>query len=180
MADKTVAFLNPYTVVEDFELKPGMSVADFGSGAGHFAMAMANKVGSNGAVYAVDVRQGMLEVLRGHIHMDGTFQIKTVLGDLEKKGGSTLLDDSQDRVLCSNILHQVDDPAAVIAEARRIVKPTGQFIDIDWTTGAPFGPAKTIPQEEVQRLAQKAGFVLKRTSEAGAYHYGLIFEIKPR
>lgn len=179
MEDKAVAFLNPYTVVEDFELKSGMSVADFGSGAGHFAMAIAEKVGSGGDVYAIDVRESMLEVLNGHVKLDGTFQIQTILGDLEQKGGSTLSGASQDSVLCANILHQVDDPAVVITEARRVLKPTGQFIAVDWTAGAPFGPEKTLSQEEVQRLAEKVGFVLKRTIEAGAYHYGLIFVVKP-
>ena len=117
-----ISFLNPYSAVDEFGLAKGMSVADFGSGAGHFVLSLANRVDRDGRVYAIDIRQSALEVLEGHIKLKGLVQIKAIRGDVEQINGSTLSDGSQDMVLCSNILHQVDNPLNVINEAWRVLK----------------------------------------------------------
>ena len=172
------AFLNPYVVVGEFEIRPGMSVADFGSGAGHFTFAMAREVGSGGVVHAIDVRPTVLEALKGHAELDGLFHVTIHQRNLEQKAGSHLSEASQDRVLCSNILHQVNDRAAIFREARRVLKPAGKLIVIDWDGEAPFGPGRKILPEAVKTLAQAAGFVLERQFNTGAYHYGFMFKIK--
>ncbi len=46
------------------ELKPGMSVADIGAGSGVITILLAEGVGPSGQVYAVDVQDEMLKLLR--------------------------------------------------------------------------------------------------------------------
>ena len=46
------------------EVKEGMTCVDFGSGTGVFSFALANYVGENGVVYAVDDSDEMLEYIR--------------------------------------------------------------------------------------------------------------------
>ena len=152
-----------------------MSVADFGSGAGHFTFAMAQEVGNEGVVHAIDVRPTVLEALKGHAELDGLFYVRIHRENLEQEGGSHLPGAFKDRVLCSNILHQVDDRPAIFREAHRVLKPAGKLIVIDWDGEAPFGPGRKIVPEVVKTLAQEAGFVLERQFDTGAYHYGLIF-----
>lgn len=172
------SFLNPYVVVKEFGLKTGMSVADFGSGAGHFALALAYEVGDKGLVSAIDIREEVLEVLRGHVELKNLKQIKTIHGDLERDGGSTLHDKSQDLVLLSNILHQAHDSSALLDEARRILKQSGKLVLVDWSDDAPMGPLKKISQDKVKNLADEAGFTIKGHFDAGSYHWGLIFTLK--
>lgn len=171
-------FLNPYSVVKEFDLKPGMSVADFGSGSGHFSLAVANIVGKDGFVYAIDIRSDVLDVLRGHIKLGGLFQIRIIQADLEKSHGSKLQDESQDRVLCLNILHQVRKRDLVIKEACRVLKDNGNLIVIDWVKDVPFGPAEKISKNIVKKLANTAGFGDSKEFDAGISHYGLIFTKK--
>ncbi|MEX2008075.1 MAG: methyltransferase domain-containing protein [Candidatus Spechtbacterales bacterium] len=168
------SFLNPKVVVEEFDLKPDMHVADFGSGAGHFALAMAERVGKRGTVAALDVRPEVLEVLNGHRKLRGLLNITTRVADLDIVGASQLGDNSQDRVLCANILHQTDDAKAVVQEAFRVLKRGGSLIIIDWKPQVILGPRAVLSAENARALAEEAGFVFKNTFDAGAFHYGFI------
>lgn len=38
-----------------------MTVADFGSGSGHYVMALSELVGDRGRVYAIDLQQALLQ-----------------------------------------------------------------------------------------------------------------------
>ena len=169
-------FLNPVGSVKDFGLDLGMHVADFGAGAGHFTKAIANAVGGSGVVSAVDIKRSSLEVIDGIKKIDGLFQIRTVQGNLEQKGGSNLEDNSQDLVLCSNILHQVDNPSVILEEACRVLKPKGFLVVIDWFEKAILGPLNRISKEDIDKLAVSVGFKKDREIDAGGLHYGVIFK----
>jgi len=168
-------FLNPYDVVRSLGIEEDMSVADFGSGAGHWALAIAGEVGKGGVVYAIDVRKSVLEVLEGHIKLEGSFHIKTIHADLEEESSTELPEDSQDVVFCSNILHQIKKPANVLKEAHRILKPKGRFIAVDWTKDALLGPKNKVAGQEVKKMAKDAGFRFAEDLDTGHSHYGLVF-----
>ncbi len=172
---KEFSFLNPYDTVGDLGIEEGMSVADFGSGAGHYSMAMADIVGKEGKVNAIDARISVLQVLEGHKNLDGTFQIKTIHANLEKERGSTLEDNSQDVVLCANILHQVDEAAAIIGEAFRVLKPGGRLIVIDWRENTPFGPPQKISENNIRKLTEEAGLAFEENPDFASSHYTIIF-----
>ncbi|MBI3274220.1 MAG: hypothetical protein HYZ69_03680, partial [Candidatus Colwellbacteria bacterium] len=53
----TGGFLDPGLIINEFGLMPGMFVADFGSGAGYFTILIAEKVGKEGRVYALDIME---------------------------------------------------------------------------------------------------------------------------
>lgn len=61
-----------------------------------------------------------------------------------------LPDDSVDAVVTSWVLCTVDDPAAVLAEARRILRPGGRFVFLEHVR-APDGSAVRLVQELVFR-----------------------------
>src|SRR5262249_42364471 len=54
----------PDLVLAALDLKPGMKVADIGAGSGYYSSRMAERVGADGVVYAVDVQPEMVEMLR--------------------------------------------------------------------------------------------------------------------
>lgn len=172
-----MSFLDPADIVAKFGLKEGMQVADFGSGAGHFVSVIAPLVGRSGTVYAVDVRPEALEVTRSNARLQGLLQIRPQRGDLEQPSGSGLNEASLDAVLCSNLLHQVDDVAAVLTEARRVLKPTGKLAIVEWEAGVALAPPDAIGSDRMQELVTKAGFVLERHIEAGEFHYAMLFAL---
>ena len=52
---------------QQLKLKEGMVVADVGAGSGYHTFRMAKAVGDKGKVYAVDVQQEMLDVMKKRI-----------------------------------------------------------------------------------------------------------------
>src|SRR2546422_63703 len=53
----------PDLLVEALKLKPGDIVADIGAGTGYYSWRLAQRVGTNGLVYAVEIQQEMLDLL---------------------------------------------------------------------------------------------------------------------
>lgn len=167
-------FLEPTSAVQSLDIQPGMSVADFGSGAGHFVLALAAAVGRQGRVYAVDIRKDMLEIIEGHIRMNGIFQVSAVCADLEQENGSTLEAGSLDYVVCRNILHQVQHPRNVIQEVSRVLKKDGKMVILEWEPGSFLSPKTLFTKKQAEKISAQCHFQTCSTIEAGDHHYGLV------
>ncbi|MCD6391349.1 MAG: methyltransferase type 11, partial [Dehalococcoidia bacterium] len=46
----------PDQIIEAIALKPGQSIADIGSGGGHFSLRFAEMIGKEGRVYTIDTK----------------------------------------------------------------------------------------------------------------------------
>ena len=174
----TGGFLDPDRIVDEFNIREGMHIADFGSGAGHFAILMAERTGPTGMVYAIDVQEDKLDEVRVKADVKNLENIETVRADLEVLGSSGLPDNSQDFVLLTNILFQSNKKPDILKEAIRVLKKDGTMIIIDWKKGTGgFGPPEDLRTDdsEMASLAQKSNFVLKNKMDAGQFHYGLVF-----
>jgi predicted methyltransferase len=62
------------------EVQYGSVVADVGAGSGYYSARLARLVGSNGRVYASDIQQAMLDIIRGRIERERIPNIELVLG----------------------------------------------------------------------------------------------------
>src|SRR3989344_2888945 len=131
----TGGFMQPERIVGEFGIREGMSVADFGSGAGYFTIILGQKVGENGKVYALDVQETALDNVRVKARAADVKNVETIRTDLEVAGSSGLPDNSQDAVLLANILFQSDKKSDIIREAVRVLKNGGRIILIDWKPG---------------------------------------------
>ncbi|MDD5589728.1 MAG: class I SAM-dependent methyltransferase [Candidatus Portnoybacteria bacterium] len=171
-------FLNPKKVLDSLEIRPTSVVADFGCGHGYFTIPLAKAVGSEGQVFAVDLRKDCLEEVKERAVSEGLGNIETIRGNLEVPGGSKTPDDSCDVVFLANILFQNQKKQEIIVEARRVLKPGGKMIIIDWepTLSHLAGSGWRISPEEIQRMASEQRFSFERTFDAGEYHYGMIFK----
>lgn len=186
---QTAGFAHPVRNAAVLGLQQGMSIADFGAGSGAYVFAIAERLGNTGHIYAVDVQRDLLRRIHTEAHKRGFKNIGIIWADLEEEGASKLAEHSLDLVLISNLLFQLDDQSAVLYEAHRVLKPSGQLAVIDWSdpienasrsNGArSFGPKKqhVVTKEKTLELARKAGFELTREFPAGAHHYGLVFHV---
>lgn len=175
----TAGFAHPTRNVEALGVKPGMRVADFGSGSGAYVLAIAAALEGSGTVYAVDVQKDLLRRTQTEASARGYKNVEILWADLEAPHGSKIADQHVDLVLISNLLFQLEDKAAVLQEAHRVVKPDGALAIIDWAESfGGMGPQKkdVVTKESATGLAEKAGFALAGEFEAGAHHYGLIFK----
>ena len=174
----TGGFLHPESIVGEFDITEGMSIADFGCGAGYFTLILAERTGPTGKVYALDILENSLDNVRAKARAAGIENIEVIKTNLEILGSSSLMNDSQDMVLMANILFQSNKRADVIREGKRIIKPGGKLVIIDWKKGnGLFGPPDGVrpDKDELKQTAEKEGFVLKKEMNAGSFHFGFIF-----
>ncbi|MBU4351121.1 class I SAM-dependent methyltransferase [Candidatus Parcubacteria bacterium] len=171
-------FLNPEQVLNQLELAEGMLAADFGCGVGGWAIPLANKL-KDGRVYAVDVQEDALSGLRMKADMAKIKNIKPIKADLEgglRGPGSLIQNNLLDLVLMTNLLFQAKNKKTIFQEAKRILRPGGQVLVVDWKSDATVGPLEgRIDPEVIKTMAKDLGFSFKKEISAGNYHYGLVF-----
>jgi ubiquinone/menaquinone biosynthesis C-methylase UbiE len=177
----TTGFAHPVRNVAALGIEPGMIVADFGSGSGAYVLAIAERLGDSGTVYAIDIQKDLLRRTHNEAVKRGFKNVQVLWGDLEKSHGSKLAKQSCDLVLVSNLLFQVEDKESLFREAHRILRPLGRLAVVDWQESfGGMGPTKdaVVDGLNATALAEKFGFEMVKSFAAGAHHYGLLFQIK--
>lgn len=167
-------FSDPVANLAKLGLSHGMKVVDLGAGSGFYSVEAARQVGASGRVYAVDVIKDLLERLRILGGKQGLRNIEVVWGNVEKIGGTKLHDAIADRVIASNVLFQITKPDDFALEVKRILKPGGKVLVVDWSELSPIGPKTLVPSLKAQTLFESNGFTLDQAFNAGDHHYGLV------
>ncbi|MDD5760622.1 MAG: class I SAM-dependent methyltransferase [Candidatus Pacebacteria bacterium] len=174
------SFLNPEEIVKTLPLREGMTVADFGSGSGHFSLAMAKAVKPSGKVISLDIWKPSLEALEFRAKTEGVFNIiETRWANLEEERGSNLPNNSCDLVLIANILFEIENKENLILEAKRILKPEGYLALIEWYPDKLPAQQKLFPlnKEDALNLLEKLSFQLERELSLGITHYGVLAKL---
>ncbi|MEK7510915.1 MAG: class I SAM-dependent methyltransferase [Patescibacteria group bacterium] len=171
-------FSDPKGNVLQIGLKEGMKVADLGAGAGHSTICAAHVVGESGHVYAVDIQEDLLKRVREAAADSGLKNVSTIWGDFEKLGGTTLKDQALDAVILSNTLFQLEHREGALAEIKRILKPGGRFLVVDWAgsySGMGPAPEHVVPEHAAEELFISGGFHKTKAFRAGPHHYSILF-----
>jgi ubiquinone/menaquinone biosynthesis C-methylase UbiE len=160
-------------VIRASAIRPGMRVADIGAGTGYFAIPMALAVGVGGKVYAVDLQSEMLNKLQQKLTKPGAPRnIELVRGEASK---TSLPSRCVDVVFVANVWHEVEDPAAVLQEAARILAPGGSLALLDWRpdTSPPPGPPADhrLPAAGVLQFLVESGWTTDEPANIGHYSY---------
>lgn len=173
-------FLNPNQVLENWDIRPGEKIADFGCGPGFYSIPLGEKVGGNGKIYAFDIRTEALEATRSKVKVFHLFNVEPTQADLEAPRGSGIRDSGVDKVLIANILFQAPDQSAIIDEALRIIRPGGSLLIVEWNDNDASHPipSSAVNKEEIKSLILSKGLDLTKEFPAGAHHYALIFSKK--
>ena len=171
-------FSDPQKNIAELGLMDGMKVVDLGAGSGFYTIEAAKKVGARGRVYAVDVMQDLLNKIKNSAALAGLHNIEVVWGNIEKIGGTKLREAVADRLILSNTLFQIaaEDRDNLALEAKRLLKPGGKLLVVDWASGSPLSPKTLVPRMLAEGIFQKVGFTLEKTFDAGDHHYGIIFK----
>jgi ubiquinone/menaquinone biosynthesis C-methylase UbiE len=167
-------FSDPATNLAKLGLTDGMKVGDIGAGSGFYSIEAARRVGSSGRVFAIDIQKDLLERMRNAALGQRLNNIEVVWANAEKIGGTKLRESSLDRVIASNILFQLEKPEDFALEMKRILKPGGKILIVDWSEVSALGPKNLFPQMKAETLFAKNGFVLEQSFNAGDHHYGLV------
>jgi ubiquinone/menaquinone biosynthesis C-methylase UbiE len=103
----------------------GSEVADVGTGTGFVAAGLAPRVKR---VIGIDNAAAMLRVARENLDSLGVSNVELLIGDLAEL---PLADHSVDAAFANMVLHHAVDPAAMLEEMARIVRPGGTIVITD-------------------------------------------------
>ena len=132
-------------------IKPGDTVVDVGCGPGFFSVPMANLVGIEGRVIAVDLQQGMLDLARIYAEEKGV--VERIQFHLCQKDSLNLKNVEADFVLLFYVLHEIPDQESVFTQLKELVKPGGKIFLCE----PPFHVKKSTLKEYLH-MASQAGF----------------------
>jgi ubiquinone/menaquinone biosynthesis C-methylase UbiE len=162
---------DPEAILAAIGLKPGMTFADIGCGAGFFALPAARITGPKGKIYGVDANPASIAALKEEAEKEGLKNLSLTVAEAE---AVIPCEQCADFVFFGISLHDFHDPAKVLQNAKRILKPGGKLIDLDWKKeGVPFGPPDHIKfaPAYAAKLIREAGFLVLSIEGSGQYHY---------
>jgi len=168
-----IRFLNPENNLDEIELNREMVLADLGCGTGYFSIPASFRVKK---VFALDIQQEMLEILRDKIKKDKISNVEPVLSH---ESSIPLPDNSIDVLFMANVFHEIEDRDSILKEGKRILKSHGKLIIIDWKKEEmDFGPPieERLNEREVILICKSNDFELYKQSYPGLYNYLLIFQ----
>lgn len=171
-------FMDPEKIINSFGVEQGETVADFGAGSGYFAIPLAKKVNAKGKVYAVDILKDSLAIIDVKAGRENLVNVILLQADLEKEKSTALEDGSVDWVVIANILFQLNNKSSIFREAKRVLRPAGKIVVIDWLPGktaiGPSDPVRISP-DQVRIFALSNNLKEIKYWLPDPYHYGFIF-----
>jgi len=167
--------VDPHLLIAELPLRTDMTVADIGSGPGYFSVPLAKYL-YDGMVHAIDVQQGMLDIVVKQAEAVRVNNIETVLS---KEAKIPLDDASVDIALLSNVFHETSSPTRLIRDVERIVKKGGWIVIMEWkkeemTAGPPL--KERIALEDVEKLIDKINLPIKARRTIGKSRYLVLVE----
>lgn len=144
----------PERVIETLAIEKGSSVADLGAGAGYFTFKLADAVGPDGRVYAVDLDEPLLAMIAERAADESRPNVHTVVAAPDR----ARLPEAVDLVFTCNTYHHLGDRVAYFERLRASLRPGGRVAILDLKPGSWFlGDHATAP-DVVEREMLAAGY----------------------
>ena len=174
-------YQKPRQVIEALNLKPGLAVADLGSGSGYLTRRFIEAVTETGKVYAVDVEPEMLKYTEEsvvHMHRSHTAEFILARPDNPK-----LPYESIDLLFLCNTYHHLEERAKYFRDLRSSLKPGGRISIIDFYPDERSGELgfpkhHLVSRDTVIKKMADAGYKLEHEHSFLAKQYFLEFVAK--
>lgn len=157
----------PEAVVRALELQRGGHVADLGSGTGYFTFHLADAVGPEGRVYAVDVDESLVKYVERQGQEKGHPNVQGVLANYD----DPLIPQGVDLIFTSNTFHHIQDRPAYFGRVKKYLRPGGRVAIVEgdergewWLVRKIIGSHST-PRDQIVAEMEAAGY--GKTNELG-------------
>jgi ubiquinone/menaquinone biosynthesis C-methylase UbiE len=154
------SFQKPKEVMAALALKPGEQVADVGAGSGYFTIPVAKAVGPTGVVWALDIRQEMLDYMAKRLEAE---KISNVRLKLVAADDPQLPAGGVETILMVDVFHYIENGAEYARKLRAGLAPKGRVVVIDYIpkpwAERPWGPPpeQQMPRESLDAWMAQAG-----------------------
>jgi arsenite methyltransferase len=122
------AWQKPKEVIEKLAITPGSRVADLGAGGGYFTWYLAEAVGPQGTVYAVDIDETGLGIIKREKNARGIHNVVPV----HAEPSDAKLPEPVDLVFSCDTYHHMDNRIDYLWSLTRYLKPDGQVAILDF------------------------------------------------
>lgn len=153
-------------------LGPGSRVLEVGAGPGYVSLVLAERVGADGMVYAVDRSAEALACLEQRQRDRGIAQIRPLLADAAALDGGDIRADS---ALVTMVLHHADDPIGIFRSLHRLLPAGAAIVVAEFHPDGPceHGPprAARLTPGQVEEWCREAGFHVRTCRRQSPEHY---------
>jgi SAM-dependent methyltransferase len=118
----------PVRIMDAIGVGPGMTIGEIGAGRGRMTIWLADRVGTEGKVWANDIDEGALGKLRERCEKEGLINIETIVGEV---ADPKLPAGKLDMAFMINVYHHADDPVALVRNAIPALKPGGVLVIVE-------------------------------------------------
>jgi ubiquinone/menaquinone biosynthesis C-methylase UbiE len=146
----------PIEIMDAIGVTPGMVIGEIGAGSGRMTMWLAERVGTDGRVYANDIDEDALKKLKRRCERENITNIEVVLGEVEDPH---LPKSALDLVFMINVYHHADDAVELVRNATPSLRAGGFLAIVECD------PGKTDWGEEHHCTSQDTMF--RELNEAG-------------
>jgi len=174
-------YQKPADVIDALRLKPGMAVADLGSGSGYFTRRFIEAVTETGMVYAVDVEPEMLAYAKDSvIHMHTAYTAEFILAQPDNP---KLPFESVDLLFLCNTIHHLENRSKYFSDLKSSLKPGARIAIIDFypderSGDLGFPKHHLVARDAVIQEMAAAGYQLAREHSFLQKQYFLEFVVK--
>jgi len=187
----TKGILDPLRVIAAARLKQGDVLLDAGCGDGFISIAASGVVGEHGRIYALDVYEGSIEILKKEILKKNIKNIEPVVADITRR--IPLPDSTIDVCILANVLHgfvENNETLSAMNEILRVLKPGGRLTVVEFKLPSYYkgltiknlirrmkvyfvGPPLNVrlTPERTEEILAQFGIVRGYDSDVGDYHY---------
>lgn len=116
-------------IVAALALETKQRVADVGAGTGFFSELLAEAVGPNGLIWALEISPRFIEHLQARFAKAGLSQIEVVENSERSTG---LADSSIDLAFICDVYHHFEYPNAMLKNLAHVLRPGGSLVIVDF------------------------------------------------
>jgi ubiquinone/menaquinone biosynthesis C-methylase UbiE len=163
------------TMLEALNVQPGQTVCDLGCGNGYHTLRLAELVGREGKVLAVDIQREMLDMLAERAKRYGFDQIELIEGTLTDP---KLPKESVDLVLLVDVYHEFSHPEHMLRAIRRSLAKDGRVVLVEFRgedPAVPILPLHKMTREQVIKELGANGFELAEEFDKLPWQHMLFF-----
>ena len=168
---------NTTRAVALLDLKPGMTVVDFG-GSGYYTERLARAVGPTGKVIAVDLQPEMLELLGARVERLGLTNVELVRGTVDDPRLPTGV---VDLVIMVDVYHELSQPQVVLRRMKAALSPSGRIALFEYRKEDPSVPIRPEHKMSVAEAVAEfgaEGYTLARREDGLPWQHLLFFAPK--
>ena len=162
-------YFHPDRIWEVLQPAPDCTLIDIGAGVGFLTLPFAERF-PQARAYGCDILEGMVGLLREDAAERGLGNIEALL---MAPDAVDLPDDGADFIVMGQLHHELDAPAPLLAECKRLLKPGGIIAIIDWAdaeNGKSPPVGRRVPVARIRADLEAAGFGGIETHDVYAYH----------